>query len=69
MKLCTISDGDTAYRYDKSIVVYFQGKRKVLSTSVFNGAITKITPPSLITTERQAQACPVKCWLLPIRNT
>ena len=37
MKLCTISDGDTAYRYDKSIVVYFQGKRKVLSTSVFNG--------------------------------
>ena len=37
MKLCTISTGDTAYRYDKSIVVFFKGKRKVLSTSVFNG--------------------------------
>lgn len=37
MKLCTISTGDTAYRYDKSIVVFFKGKRKVLSTSVFHG--------------------------------
>lgn len=37
MKLCTISTGDTAYRYEKSIVIFFKGARKVLSTSVFNG--------------------------------
>lgn len=37
MKLYTISTGDQAYRYDKSIVVFFKGPRKVLSTSVFNG--------------------------------
>lgn len=37
MKLYRTSCGDTVYRYEKSIVMYFQGKRKVLSTSVFNG--------------------------------
>ena len=37
MKLYTMSTGDTAYRYEKSIVVFFKGARKVLSTSVFNG--------------------------------
>ncbi|WP_293718039.1 adenosylcobinamide amidohydrolase [uncultured Phascolarctobacterium sp.] len=37
MKLYTISTGDIAYRYEKSIVVFFKGARKVLSTSVFNG--------------------------------
>ena len=37
MKLYTVSTGDTAYRYEKSIVVFFKGARKVLSTSVFNG--------------------------------
>jgi adenosylcobinamide hydrolase len=29
MKLYTISTGDQAYRYDKSIVVFFKGPRKV----------------------------------------
>ena len=32
--LCTLSNGDKVYFYDKSIVVYFKGQRKVLSTSV-----------------------------------
>lgn len=37
MKLAELSTGDVAYRYEKSIVLFFKGKRKVLSTSVFNG--------------------------------
>lgn len=36
-KLCILSTGDEVYFYDKSIVVYFKGQRKVLSTSVYNG--------------------------------
>ena len=35
--LLTLSSGDQVYFYDKSIVMYFQGKRKVLSTSLYNG--------------------------------
>ena len=35
--LYTLSTGDEVYRYEKSIVIFFKGKRKVLSTSVFNG--------------------------------
>ncbi len=35
--ICTLSSGDQVYFYDKSIVIYFQGKRKVLSTSLYNG--------------------------------
>ena len=37
VELAHISTGDIAYRYDKSIVVLFKGRRKVLSTSVYNG--------------------------------
>jgi adenosylcobinamide hydrolase len=37
MKLYEVSTGDTVYRYEKSIVMFFQGKRKILSTSVYNG--------------------------------
>ena len=37
MKLYQASTGDIAYRYEKSVVMFFQGKRKVLSTSVYNG--------------------------------
>ncbi len=37
MKLYTVSTGDVVYRYEKSIVLFFKGTRKVLSTSVFNG--------------------------------
>ena len=36
-KLYTLSTGDEVFRYDKSIVIFFKGNRKVLSTSVFNG--------------------------------
>ena len=36
-KIHTLSTGDPVYRYEKSIVIFFQGKRKVLSTSIFNG--------------------------------
>lgn len=36
-KLCTLANGDDVYLYDKSIVIFFNGKRKVLSTSVYNG--------------------------------
>lgn len=35
--LCNLSTGDKVYFYDKSIVIYFQGARKVLSTSLYNG--------------------------------
>ncbi|MDO4177959.1 MAG: adenosylcobinamide amidohydrolase [Phascolarctobacterium sp.] len=37
MKLYELSNGDQVYHYDKSIVCFFQGKRKVLSTSIYNG--------------------------------
>jgi adenosylcobinamide amidohydrolase len=33
----TLSTGDCIHKYNKSIVIDFKGKRKVLSTSVFNG--------------------------------
>jgi adenosylcobinamide hydrolase len=36
-KILTTSMGDAVYRYEKSIVVFFKGNRKVLSTSVYNG--------------------------------
>ena len=35
--LCTLSTGDKVYFYDKSIVIFFEGARKVLSTSLYNG--------------------------------
>ena len=35
--LCTLSTGDKVYFYDKSIVIYFSGTRKILSTSLYNG--------------------------------
>lgn len=31
------STGDEAFLYDRSIVIFFKGKRKILSTSVYNG--------------------------------
>ncbi len=37
MLLYTDVTGDKVYRYEQSIVVFFQGMRKVLSTSVYNG--------------------------------
>ena len=37
MKIYQVSTGDNVYSYEKSIVVFFEGKRKVLSTSVYNG--------------------------------
>lgn len=37
MKLCTLSTGDSLYRYDKTIVLPFARPRKVLSTSLFHG--------------------------------
>lgn len=36
-KLYELSTGDEIYRYLKSIVVFFKGKRKILSTSLYNG--------------------------------
>lgn len=36
-KLYDLSTGDEVYRYLKSIVVFFKGPRKVLSTSLYNG--------------------------------
>jgi Uncharacterized conserved protein len=35
--LATTSMGDKVYKYEKSIVVFFKDKRKVLSTSIYNG--------------------------------
>ncbi|WP_371366872.1 adenosylcobinamide amidohydrolase [Sporomusa rhizae] len=37
MKLCTLSTGDSVYRYYKSIVIPFEQPRKVSSTAVVNG--------------------------------
>ena len=37
MELARLTTGDIAYRYDKSIVLVFSGRRKVLSTSLYNG--------------------------------
>lgn len=62
MKLYTVSTGDTAYRYEKSIVVFFKGARKVLSTSVFNGAvIMKIIKLYSTMMVRLVQGCRVRC--------
>ena len=36
-KICVLSTGDDVYFYDKSIVIFFNGKRKILSTSAYNG--------------------------------
>lgn len=37
MELAKLTTGDTIYRYDKSLVLFFSGVRKVLSTSLYNG--------------------------------
>ena len=37
MELTKLTTGDVAYRYDKSIALFFSGPRKVLSTSLYNG--------------------------------
>ncbi|XER05566.1 hypothetical protein SRRS_10590 [Sporomusa rhizae] len=37
LKLCTLSTGDSVYRYYKSIVIPFEQPRKVSSTAVVNG--------------------------------
>lgn len=37
LKLCTLSTGDSVYRYYKSIVIPFEGPRKVSSTAIVNG--------------------------------
>ena len=37
MELAKLTTGDVAYRYDKSIALFFSGARKVLSTSLYNG--------------------------------
>ena len=37
MELVKLATGDIAYRYDKSIALFFAGARKVLSTSLYNG--------------------------------
>lgn len=37
MKLCTLATGDSVYCYYKSMVVLFDGPRKVVSTAVVNG--------------------------------
>lgn len=39
MKLYELSAGDEVWRYDKSIVVTFSGRRRVLSTSLYNGGV------------------------------
>ena len=37
MKIYTLAGGDEVHRFDRSILVSFSGKRKVLSTAPFNG--------------------------------
>ena len=61
MKLYTVSTGDTAYRYEKSIVVFFKGARKVLSTSVLMAVIMKIIKLYSTMMVRLVQGCRVRC--------
>ena len=61
MKLYTVSTGDTAYRYEKSIVVFFKGARKVLSTSVLMAVIMKIIKLYSTMMVRLVQGCHVRC--------
>ncbi len=35
--ICNLSNGDKVYAYDKSVVMFFSGRRKLLTTSVYNG--------------------------------
>lgn len=37
MFLTSLVNGDKVYRYNKSIVIFFGGSRKILSTSLYNG--------------------------------
>lgn len=37
MELAKLTTGDIAYRYDKSIALFFSGARKVFSTSLYGG--------------------------------
>ena len=37
MKIYTLPSGDEVHRFDYNIVIPFKGKRRVLSTSPYNG--------------------------------
>ena len=59
MKLYTVSTGDTAYRYEKSIVVFFKGARKVLRFLM--AVIMKIIKLYSTMMVRLVQGCRVRC--------
>ena len=62
MKLCDLSTGDSVYRYEKSIVVFFNGKRKVLSTSVFNGGYSEKFTADFNHDATQSKGMPCKMY-------
>lgn len=61
MKLYTVSTGDTAYRYEKSIVVFFKGRVKYLALRFLMAVIMKIIKLYLTTMVRLVQGCHVRC--------
>lgn len=61
MKLYTVSTGDTAYRYEKSIVVFFKVRVKYLALRFLMAVIMKIIKLYLTTMVRLVQGCHVRC--------
>ena len=62
MKLYTVSTGDTAYRYEKSIVVFFKGARKeYLALRFLMAVIMKIIKLYSTMMVRLVQGCRVRC--------
>lgn len=61
MKLYTVSTGDTAYRYEKSIVVFLRVRVKYLALRFLMAVIMKIIKLYLTTMVRLVQGCHVRC--------
>lgn len=61
MKLYTVSTGDTAYRYEKSIVVFLRVRVKYLALRFLMAVIMKIIKLYLTTMVRLVQVCHVRC--------
>ncbi len=61
MKLYTMSTGDTAYRYEKSIVVFLRVRVKYLALRFLMAVIMKIIKLYSTMMVRLVQGCHVRC--------
>ena len=69
-KLCTLATNDKVYFYDKSIVIFFSGKRKVLSTSSYNGGYHEDFVAVYNYDGKQGSGMPCeRCWQILTRGT